>query len=308
MERVRWLLALPEPGYNSSGKSKGEVRLEAFLRKRRSPLWRFIHWCRDINTNGPRVLRELRDLLWAATLGRWFYIKVDRHSREALSMRFLSSRTKIPLPRVWFTPTWKGTKYIFMSRIHGVDLARAWDNLPDGKKVLVAEQLRNFMLELRSIPPPPGTIISSLDGGPVQSSRLHEWDPTSGPFRDEQHLNLQLRHLRPLETLPELIQVSQAKTHPIVFTHNDFFPRNIMIDEPTGRVLAIIDWESSGWFPSHWEYCISRNWGTWRPEQLEWMEKYVPQILPVFEEEAEADKMLMYGCGFPMMVPTEHAP
>jgi aminoglycoside/choline kinase family phosphotransferase len=141
----------------------------------------------------------------------------------------------------------------------------------------------------------------------VQSSRLHEWDPVSGPFRDEEHLNLQLRDRRPLDTFPPIVQKAHTKRHPLVFTHNDFFPRNIMIDEPTGRVLAIIDWESAGWFPEHWEYCISHNWGTWRP-QREWMQVYVPKIVPVYEDEAKADWALMYDCGLPCMVPTQQAP
>lgn len=65
MDTLRMLLALPEPGYDPSGKTAGEIRVDAFLRKRKSPLWRFIHWCRELDSRVPRVLRRLRDCIWA---------------------------------------------------------------------------------------------------------------------------------------------------------------------------------------------------------------------------------------------------
>ena len=42
----------------------------------------------------------------------------------------------------------------------------------------------------------------------------------------------------------------------ITFTHADLNPVNIMVskDSPC-RVLAIIDWQQSGWYPAYWEYC-----------------------------------------------------
>lgn len=43
---------------------------------------------------------------------------------------------------------------------------------------------------------------------------------------------------------------------PIVLTHGDLHQSNIIVSSssPT-RVLAIIDWEQSGWYPDYWEYC-----------------------------------------------------
>lgn len=241
-------------------------------------------------------------------MGRWFYIKRDRHGREAQTMKFVAMRTTLPIPRVWIALSWRGTQYTVMSRIHGVELEEAWDRLSDETKEHISKQLRGYISQLRAIPPPSGTSICAVGGGPVRSPRLHEWDPVSGPFRDEEHLNFQLRHRKPLDTMPAIVKKVQARHHPLVFTHNDFFPRNIMIDEVTGRVLAIIDWEGAGWFPAHWEYCISKNWGRWKLWQREWMDEYVPKIIPVFEEEAEADRVLMYECGFSTMLPGLQAP
>ncbi|KAJ3513291.1 hypothetical protein NLJ89_g3029 [Agrocybe chaxingu] len=195
-----------------------------------------------------------------------------------------------------------------MARINGVVLEEAWDQLPFDTKAIVAEQLAKYISQLRAIPPPPDVrAICSLAGGPVQCHRLHD-DGVSGPFRDEDHMNFQLRHCRPMDAYPAFVQSAHSKSHPLVFTHNDLFPRNIMIDQTTGQVLAVLDWESAGWFPSHWEYCKSRNWGIWKPYQQEWMNEWVPKVIPAYEEEAKADRFLMYESGLSSLNPIRHAP
>lgn len=67
---------------------------------------------------------------------------------------------------------------------------------------------------------------------------------------------------------------------PITFTHSDLHPSNIMVsseeDDGPARIVAIIDWHQSGWYPSYWEYC-KLDWCT-APED-DWRATYVPQIL-----------------------------
>ena len=66
-----------------------------------------------------------------------------------------------------------------------------------------------------------------------------------------------------------------------------------MIDEESAKVVAVLDWESAGWFPSHWEYCKCINWCPWKVQE-DWRTNYIPRIVPVYEEEAEADRALMH--------------
>jgi aminoglycoside phosphotransferase len=129
----------------------------------------------------------------------------------------------------------------------------------------------------------------------VQCYRLHDYEP-SGPFRNEQHLNLQVRHGHAAELCPDIVTSSHSQTHPLVFTHNDLFPRNIMVDG--SRVTGVIDWESAGWFPAHWEYCKSTNWGAWTHSHAAWP-SCVSKFIPVFAEEADADKWLLDTWGVP---------
>jgi aminoglycoside phosphotransferase (APT) family kinase protein len=43
---------------------------------------------------------------------------------------------------------------------------------------------------------------------------------------------------------------------PITFTHADLHPSNVLVsaDEPC-RIVVIIDWHQSGWYPDYREYC-----------------------------------------------------
>jgi hypothetical protein len=72
---------------------------------------------------------------------------------------------------------------------------------------------------------------------------------------------------------------------PIVFTHNDLCPSNILIScGANPEVVAIIDWNQSGWYPWYWESCKSRQVGALddsfdRTLLNEWHTKYVPTII-----------------------------
>ena len=60
---------------------------------------------------------------------------------------------------------------------------------------------------------------------------------------------------------PELAGLSDDR--PVVFTHGDFHRNNIIVSRKakdlTPRVLAIIDWHQSGWYPIDWEW-LKAQW------------------------------------------------
>jgi len=208
--------------------------------------------------------------LWRATLGRWFFVKRARNAEvECATMRFIAANTSIPIPRTRLQFRWDGATHIIMDRVCGKALVDLWWGLSEASKDKVVVQLAEYIRQLRSIPPPPETSICSILGGPVYCWRLHQWEPLTGPFRDEQHMNLQLRNLQPVDVCADVVKEAHAKSHPLVFTHNDFMTRNIMARED-GTITGIIDWECAGWFPAHWEYCETVNWGKWNREDREW--------------------------------------
>jgi aminoglycoside phosphotransferase len=223
-------------------------------------------------------------VLCAATLGRWLFIKRAKRSaqEEVAAMRFVTLHTKIPVPRVYFHWSWRGRHYILMDRVPGEELTFCWTALPENERLVVATQLRDYLLQLRMLESPYGSAICSLNGGSVRDMRM--CSEPCGPFRDEAHMNEQLRYGWTLEQMPEVVE-AHSLVHPIVFTHGDFCLRNIMVNGT--KVTGILDWECAGWFPAHWEHCkavfgtvhISQEWGPW-----------IARVVPRFDMELDADR------------------
>ena len=78
---------------------------------------------------------------------------------------------------------------------------------------------------------------------------------------------------------------------PMVFTHDDLVPPNIILSSGPNPVVAdAIDWGQAGWYPSYWEYCKARRIGP-NPKYFdndldeEWKTKYLPTILDTVDNE-----------------------
>ncbi|KAJ5920361.1 hypothetical protein N7516_011219 [Penicillium verrucosum] len=78
---------------------------------------------------------------------------------------------------------------------------------------------------------------------------------------------------------------------PVVFTHDDLVPPNILLSPGANPVVAAIsDWGQAGWYPAYWEYCKARRV---RPnpkyfdEDLdeEWNTRYLPTVLDPVDDE-----------------------
>jgi aminoglycoside phosphotransferase (APT) family kinase protein len=67
--------------------------------------------------------------------------------------------------------------------------------------------------------------------------------------------------------------------------HGDLAPQNIIVQE--GKIVAIIDWETAGWFPEYWEY--TQAWeSAWRWQ--EWRTR-LGEFLDVYEAELDIEQM-----------------
>lgn len=63
----------------------------------------------------------------------------------------------------------------------------------------------------------------------------------------------------------------------IKFTHGDLHPSNIMVTSTAPyHVIAILDWEQSGWLPAYWE--VRKAQFTADRNEL-WSTTYLPRIL-----------------------------
>jgi hypothetical protein len=112
--------------------------------------------------------------------------------------------------------------------------------------------------------------------------------PAAGPFASVKEFHDWLSSLAKLgmeihwpdpSMIPVFPRNSLPDDSPITFTHADLHPCNVLVSagEPC-RVVAIIDWHQSGWYPDYWEYC--KTVFTAEPGG-EWETVYVPSILGV---------------------------
>ncbi|KAF9021839.1 kinase-like protein [Hymenopellis radicata] len=250
-----------------------------------------------------RALARFIRSVWRASLGTYIFIKRSRFlDVEVASMNFVRRRTTIPIPRVLAVIPYRKHRYIFMTRLAGAEIGHesVWESFPQSKRDAILAQMRNIVRQLRAIGPPPRSppLICSVLGGPVMDYRLCA-EP-SGPYRDEEEMNAQVRLGMSAEDIAQLrgiparfvddIKKAHARRHPIVFTHNDIALRNIMVDGD--RVTGLIDWECAGWFPAHWEY-VKTCWGDYFPERA--FARDIGRFVPRYEFENWVDNVVGWG-------------
>ncbi|KAJ5436987.1 hypothetical protein N7445_007872 [Penicillium cf. griseofulvum] len=170
--------------------------------------------------------------------------------------------------------------YIFMSFVAGETLHTAWDTFGVSAKSHISRQLASYIQEIRDM----GNIgyIGSIDHGPVTDHSLST-SIDKGPFDSEQDFNTALINAyqknAPKRHIRSFLSGMLPQSHRILFTHGDIRPQNVMVKD--GNVVAIIDWELSGWYPEYWEFAEALlTWG-W---QSDWTD-YLTQILQPYHAE-----------------------
>ncbi|CVK98565.1 uncharacterized protein FMAN_08594 [Fusarium mangiferae] len=202
------------------------------------------------------------------------------HLSEASALLFLASfAPDVPTPRLHcaFRDDEKGVTYIVMERIDGQPLSDSWHEASRDEKDRLLTQLRNILEELRALKKPAGKgipdgAVCAADGGKLHDHRI--WNAAGekglGPFLNEAAFNLFLRNgvsntnsitdqgsQAEIQKLIEMHSASEQRKTGTVFTHGDFSLSNILVKE--GKVVGIVDWEMSGWYPWYWEYTTAIN-------------------------------------------------
>lgn len=215
---------------------------------------------------------------------------------EGENMRFVREHTDINVPRVYAVyqrvlP--KGTKftYIVMEEVPGDTLQNMWEKLDDGGKLKICRQLRENIDTLRRLPPP--AYFGCVGEFHVTDSIFDSTNSDSapqGPFSTElefldamvdcyslhggERMKYRAEYFR--RVFPKALRGNDKP----VFTHNDLQRKNIMIT-PEGKVF-IIDWATSGWYPSYWEYSTTMfACGEWRDD---WPAR-VPELMIEFPSQ-----------------------
>ena len=200
---------------------------------------------------------------------------------EQLSAELVRRYTAIPVPRHErvFRDGFKC--YLVQQFVPGRVLADAWPQLNSWMRLRIYVTLRYYIRELRAISsrsdPPPFPGPPSINGGPQRCTGRLFTEDGSGPFlsyrdmsRWYQNRLLVMQKFRKegLDTAPF------DDTAPLVFTHMDFHPRNVILG--SDGQLWVIDWTNAGWYPTWFEAAsmvlfarhrpdIPSSWTSWIP-------------------------------------------
>lgn len=180
----------------------------------------------------------------------------DRRESEAAGLD-LAAQLGLPVPRVHKVTEstdsdGKLETDIRMDFIEGQTLASIWPTLSLAEKRDICRQLRVILDAMREAEWP-GTTIGGCQGGIAMDCRAYG-TKKGGPFHSEEDFNsfiLDIWELTPKPMRGTLVK-HQRTDHRIVFSHGDLHQDNIMIRN--GKIVALIDWEFSGWYPEYWDY------------------------------------------------------
>lgn len=198
---------------------------------------------------------------------------------EAAAMRLVAEKTSIPVPKILdaYMQERDGRGVILMEYIEGQTLDKAWPTYSLEQRQAVISQLRQFLTELRSMT---STKICAVDGSACSDQFFSAEDANHGPFGTEKDFNESLAlviRCRGDDAWSRMVSrfLDSVGDHTIVLTHNDLAPRNILTRD--GSVVAILDWELSGFYPDYWEYVKAYLWADW---STQWITEGLPdQIL-----------------------------
>ena len=92
---------------------------------------------------------------------------------EAANIQYIARSTKIPIPEIVQVHASDHTLFIFMSFIDGTELEDLWPTMTTADKTTIANQLKLYMTELRSVEtPPPPCFFGSLESHIYIDSRV----------------------------------------------------------------------------------------------------------------------------------------
>lgn len=215
---------------------------------------------------------EIKTLMGRLTVsaGESYVVKygIELDVAESENMQYVREHTAIRVPKVF--AVYQRTNdfgsqvtYIIMERIQGETLETIWSDLGNLEKSDIAQKLRQIFNELRALPHE--GLFGSITKGPLLDSMFSSDEPSpsiNGPFQSEddvrdaiiekyavdggERFEQKVKYYR--RHFPQVLRGTGSP----VFTHGDLQRKNVIVS--SDGTITIIDWATSGWYPSFWEY------------------------------------------------------
>ncbi|OJJ36138.1 hypothetical protein ASPWEDRAFT_134828 [Aspergillus wentii DTO 134E9] len=206
---------------------------------------------------------------------------------EAQSLYAIARSLKggIPVPEVYGWRTEGEETFIYMEHIKGQTLEQVWDTMEPEDRISVSHELRAALDNLRQLEQDPSDpFIGNVVRGPLYDRVFHiEYMSEAGPFPTVRAFHdwwtfLHRRRMSDPHSVPiEPFRYGLPDDSSIKFTHGDLHPSNIILTSSYPyRVLAVIDWEQSGWLPEYWE---TRKARLTHNRSEGWSSRYLPMIM-----------------------------
>ncbi|KAI2776590.1 hypothetical protein F4815DRAFT_483981 [Daldinia loculata] len=206
--------------------------------------------------------------------------EVDFSCNEFNALGMVRRHTSIPVPKtldivVDRSSSWPRS-YLLMTRGSGFPLSRCQNVLLEKDIERIANQLKDYIAQLRSIPRPTKSdkAICNTLGEACRDPRIQSADPV-GSFVDEAAFSQMLRFSND----------PARRGHKIVFTHANLNPWNILVNQSIQSdgsigwgVTGIVNWEFAGYYPEYWDYTKAMHGG------FRWIQRYHDLVHSVFGE------------------------
>ena len=189
----------------------------------------------------------------------------------------------IPMPENLGCLVSDSANFLFMTFFQGQTLEDLWINISTAQKLSIKNQLHSIFEALRKVPEPDLKGGQSVLGGgtPRKCRDMRRWSEkervAETPIFNETEFNHFLTsHSNSSDTAwIQRIRSSMRNDHNMVMSHGDLHPRNVIVqNDPNSlshhgsdsleestetcdgdiKVVAICEWERSGWYPEYWEF------------------------------------------------------
>lgn len=213
------------------------------------------------------------------------------YEREAMAMEYVRRKTTIPVPRVHaFFKSEDGKRgFIVMEYIEAdAVLDDIQCQLSDNERGHYVRQINKYIQQLRRL---------GADGAEAMGSWQPQIPTEAAPYHNVFYKSLdELQPTAPFTTLEELKrhwahrwtkrgdlggppEISiDGVSDKIVLTHGDLAARNILVKDRS--IVAVLDWDSFGWYPSFWEYAFCRRGSLYAEWKRTFDEVFGPMTTP----------------------------
>ncbi|KAJ5688498.1 hypothetical protein N7462_002890 [Penicillium macrosclerotiorum] len=259
-------------------------------------------------------IRACTNILWETSASKIVAINDDIivkyggciRVQEGQALAYLEQYTEVPAPRLYAMYYDSEELFLIMQRVPGVQLDSIWPSLASCEKDDIIANLHIIFDMMRNIECPWPNFFGGLDGGSVPHYLFYSQSGDKkflGPFSSEPAFVAGLvsnyrayiernNHPDYKARFYEKYLARVLQGHRPTLTHGDVQQKNIIVSENPSRQnnqggrsfdIALVDWESSGWFPDFWEFfCASWLLHFEWDEEWSWL---LQEFLPVWPAE-----------------------